>query len=290
MSTDLVLFWNARGSVQPHRQGLGVHRLPEHTPRVHSHRGGGQCSQLWTQCAGCQSSTGGGGILTAGEKEKQWNELEVIVPTLLPTRLSETEMGVSLHALVYLIHHIHIHVKNEVSTQSLLMPNYRLPWSYHTHRHWEAKLIWGYWSFISFPPPTHFDTTHEQLRDLMQTSALLTSLHFTIPYSLASNRLILVLAFMHHGEQSVQTSKRMCTSYTVSVPSCDEAAPQSHEVFTHCALNPAVVIKNLPCQYLMRIYSWRWLQLHHCSIRKKTMTSLCILVLHCWIWITFVQY
>jgi len=25
------------------------------------------------------------------------------------------------------------------------------------------------------------------------------------------NRLILVLAFMHHGEQSVQTSKRMCT-------------------------------------------------------------------------------
>ena len=27
------------------------------------------CSQLWTQCAGCQSSTGRGGILTAGERE-----------------------------------------------------------------------------------------------------------------------------------------------------------------------------------------------------------------------------
>ena len=24
--------------------GMGVHRLPEHTPHVHSHRGGGQCS------------------------------------------------------------------------------------------------------------------------------------------------------------------------------------------------------------------------------------------------------
>ena len=27
----------------------------------------------------------------------------------------------------------------------------------------------------------------------------------------------------------------------MSVPSCDEAAPQSHEVFTHCALNPEMV-------------------------------------------------
>jgi len=53
-----------------HHWGMGVHRLPEHTLRVHSHRGGGQCSQLWTQCAGCQSSAGGGGILTAGGKEK----------------------------------------------------------------------------------------------------------------------------------------------------------------------------------------------------------------------------
>ena len=51
-----------------HHWGMGVHRLPKHTPRVHSHRGGCQCSQLWTQCAGCQSSAGGGGILTAGEK------------------------------------------------------------------------------------------------------------------------------------------------------------------------------------------------------------------------------
>ena len=27
------------------------------------------CPQLWTQCAGCQSSAGRGGILTAGERE-----------------------------------------------------------------------------------------------------------------------------------------------------------------------------------------------------------------------------
>ena len=64
-----------------HHWDVGAHRLPEHTPHVHSHRGGGQCSQLWTQCAGCQSSAGGGGILTAGEKEKQWTELEVILFT-----------------------------------------------------------------------------------------------------------------------------------------------------------------------------------------------------------------
>ena len=51
-----------------HHWGTGVHRLPEHTPRVHSHRGGCRCSQLWTQCAGCQGSAGGEGILTAGEK------------------------------------------------------------------------------------------------------------------------------------------------------------------------------------------------------------------------------
>ena len=30
----------------------------------------------------------------------------------------------------------------------------------------------------------------------------------------------------------------------MSVPSCDEAAPQSHEVFTHCALNPATMKKS----------------------------------------------
>ena len=40
----------------------------------------------------------------------------------------------------------------------------------------------------------------------------------------------------------------MCTfaegskfSCTESVQSCDEVAPQSHEVFTHCALNPAMM-------------------------------------------------
>ena len=69
-----VLFWKEKGSAQPHREdiiGVWVYTdCQSITPRVHSHRGGGQCSQLWTQCAGCPSSAGGGGILTAGE-EKQ---------------------------------------------------------------------------------------------------------------------------------------------------------------------------------------------------------------------------
>jgi len=54
----------------------------------------------------------------------------------------------------------------------------------------------------------------------------------------------------------------MCTfaegvkfSCTVSVPSCDEVAP--HAVMRY-ALNAATVKKTPPCQYLMRIYSWRW--------------------------------
>jgi len=94
---SIILEWERQCTATQtgHHRGMGACRLPEHTPHVHSHRGGGQCSQLWTQCAGCQSSTGGGGVLTAGEKEKQWTELEVIVlPTLLPTCLSETEMDV----------------------------------------------------------------------------------------------------------------------------------------------------------------------------------------------------
>ena len=67
-----------------HHWGTGVHRLPEHTPRVHSHRGGCQCSQLWTQCAGCQSTAGGGETLTAGEKGDNDRSIaisEVIVST-----------------------------------------------------------------------------------------------------------------------------------------------------------------------------------------------------------------
>ena len=47
-----------------HPRGMDAHRLPEHTPRVLSHRGEGQCSRLWTQCAGR------GKVLTAGEKGK----------------------------------------------------------------------------------------------------------------------------------------------------------------------------------------------------------------------------
>jgi len=38
MTGEIVLFWNERGSVQPHREdmiGVWVHRLPEHTPCVH---------------------------------------------------------------------------------------------------------------------------------------------------------------------------------------------------------------------------------------------------------------
>ena len=79
-----------------HHWGTGVHRLPEHTPHVHSHRGGCWCSQLWTQCAGCQSSACGGEILTAGEKGDNDRSIaisEVIVSTTdaLIVRLSETK-------------------------------------------------------------------------------------------------------------------------------------------------------------------------------------------------------
>jgi len=183
MSGETVLFWNERCSVQLHREDIiGVWvcidcRSIVHV-FVHSHRGGGQWSQLWTQCAGCQSSTGGGRILTAGEKEKQWTELEVIaLPTSPPKHLKQKWVCL-LHALVYLIYHTHI-MSNEVSTLSLLMPNYLLPRSYHSCRSWEAKqthltlLI-----FYQFPSSKHtLHTTHEQFSDLMQTWAPLTLLH-----------------------------------------------------------------------------------------------------------------
>jgi len=67
MSGEMVLFWNERqctATQTGHHRGMGAHKLPEHTPFVHSHRGGGQWSQLWIQCAG------GGGMLIVGEKEK----------------------------------------------------------------------------------------------------------------------------------------------------------------------------------------------------------------------------
>ena len=44
-----------------------------------------------------------------------------------------------------------------------------------------------------------------------------------------------------HSVRCVPLQKGVQFPCTVSVPSCDEAAPQSHEVFTHCALNPAMV-------------------------------------------------
>ena len=47
-----------------HHWGTGECRLPEHTLHVRSHRGGCLYSQLWTQCAECQSSGSGGEILT----------------------------------------------------------------------------------------------------------------------------------------------------------------------------------------------------------------------------------
>jgi len=50
--------------------------------------------------------------------------------------------------------------------------------------------------------------------------------------------------------KSIPLQKGVEFSCTRSVPlSCDEATPQSHEMFTHCVLNDE---KN---QYLMRIYS-----------------------------------
>jgi len=101
MSGEIVLFWNEKGSVQPHSRqdiiGARVHTDCQRTLHVFTltEVEARALNWVWTQCAGCQSNAGGGGILTAGEKEKQWTELEVIVlPTLLPTRLSETEMGV----------------------------------------------------------------------------------------------------------------------------------------------------------------------------------------------------
>ena len=89
------------------------------------------------------------------------------------------------------------------------------------------------------------------------------------------NRLILVLAFMHHGEQSVQTSKRMCTLtegsrvflYSVCSIFWWSGSSESWGVHALCTQSWNGE-KNPPWQYLMRIYSWRWLQLHHCSIRK----------------------
>ena len=46
------------------RTSLGHMGVPEHTPCVHSHKGGGWWSQLWIKCAG------GGEMLIAGEKGK----------------------------------------------------------------------------------------------------------------------------------------------------------------------------------------------------------------------------
>ena len=61
---------------------------------------------------------------------------------------------------------------------------------------------------------------------------------------------------------SIEGSKFSCT---VSVHSCDEVAPQSHEVFTHCVLNPALMKKSsIPVGSTAE----DGLQLCHCSIRK----------------------
>ena len=79
-----------------------------------------------------------------------------LLPTLLPIILCLSETEMSVLYMPWYIWHI-ILVSNEVSMLPLLMPtsNYPLP-LFHTCRRWEAKLVWDYWPFISFPPPTHF--------------------------------------------------------------------------------------------------------------------------------------
>jgi len=67
---------NERGSVQPHRENIiGVWVYTDCQSILHvfilTEVEGNALNCMWTQCAGCQSSTGGGGILTAGKKEKQ---------------------------------------------------------------------------------------------------------------------------------------------------------------------------------------------------------------------------
>jgi len=101
-------------------------------------------------------------------------------------------------------------MSNKVSTLSLLMPtsNYLLPRSYHTCRRWEAKLIWG-------DNPWTFQWSHADLR----TAHFISQSYKKPPYLIACGYACL----------------------SVSVQSCDEVAPQSHEVFTHCALNPAMM-------------------------------------------------
>jgi len=65
---------------------------------VHSHRGGSHCSQL---CAGCQSSTGGGGIPTAGEEKKvNWIRSDSIT-NFTAYRCLKQKWVCLLYALVY---------------------------------------------------------------------------------------------------------------------------------------------------------------------------------------------
>ena len=75
MSGETVLFWNGRGSVQPHKENIiGVWVYIDCQSILHmfilTEVEASALSQLWTQCGGCQSSAGGGGIVTAGGKEK----------------------------------------------------------------------------------------------------------------------------------------------------------------------------------------------------------------------------
>jgi len=171
-------------------------------------------------------------------------------------------------------------MSSEVSTLSVLMPNYLLPRSYHTCKSWEAKKT--HLTLLIF---YQFPSSNTLCIQPMNSSVISCRLehHYFIarsykkpPYLIACGYLCqfsAVLVKRRRGEVSLKPTSqwfiqqvnpglgfhaswwtvykqvRECVpwqkgvefSCAVSVPSSDEAAPQSHEVFTHCALNPAMV-------------------------------------------------